>query len=398
MPVDASIYKNMGVPDIMGSVEKGMRLRDMLDDRRQKLDEREKKKAIEGAYKAGVVQNPDGTTSFNQDKTFGELLKASPEQGLAFQKQMQADRATKAKQDYEGLQISANLLGGVSDQPSWSVAREKAISLGLAAPNELPEAYDENLVRTYQGMALSALQRIGQQNKDRDFGFRQSEAERDQRNKDRDLGIKERELQAKKSGAIGQKLTKAQETVDSEFGKEYSQWTSGGSDAAKTELQKLRGVAQRLRDHKVTTGGLTGAFPDRMTADSVLSARADVQSTVMNSLRAILGAQFTEKEGDRIIKNTWNEADTTENNLARVERLIQNLEAQAVAKDAKAQYYEQAGTLSGFRAGDYASRGGGRGNTAQVPGGRGSSGSWGIDKANASSPQVFKTKDIDWAD
>lgn len=94
---------------------------------------------------------------------------------------------------------------------------------------------------------------------------------------------------------------------------------------------------------------MTGFWPDRMTSDDVLKARADVQSTVMNSLRAILGAQFTEKEGERIIKNTWNESDSTENNLARIERLVTDLESKANAKDAQSKYYEGNRTLSGYQ-------------------------------------------------
>ena len=80
--------------------------------------------------------------------------------------------------------------------------------------------------------------------------------------------------------------------------------------------------------------------------------RSDVQSTVMNSLRAILGAAFTEKEGERVIRNTWNEADTTANNISRLNRLVENLKAQADDKDQKVGFYEQnSGSLSGFQAG-----------------------------------------------
>ena len=202
-----------------------------------------------------------------------------------------------------------------------------------------------------------------------------------------------------KSRYTGTKLTKAQETVDREFGKEYSQWTSGGADKAKNEIEKLRLVAAGLRSGNVTTGGLTGFFPDRMTSNEVLSARADVNSTVMNRLRAILGAQFTEKEGERIIKNTWNEADSTQNNLVRLERLIQDLEAQAIAKDQKARYYENFGTLQGFKSGSNVAVREQRITPARGSAPRGSGGSFGMTEARAreASP-IFKTNQIEWAD
>lgn len=136
--------------------------------------------------------------------------------------------------------------------------------------------------------------------------------------------------------------------LDKDFAKDYNDWTSGGANTAQTEINKLKSVADSLKNREVTTGGMTGLLGDRLTSNNVLKARADVQSTVMNSLKAILGAQFTEKEGDRIIKNTWNEADSTENNLARINRLVGDLEAQARAKGAKGEYFQKYGTLSGF--------------------------------------------------
>lgn len=145
------------------------------------------------------------------------------------------------------------------------------------------------------------------------------------------------------------KPTPGQETVDKTFAKEYDSWSSGGASRALTEIDKLDAVAKALEKRTVTTGFLTGVFPDRITSDKVLSARSDVQSSVMSSLRETLGAQFTEKEGERVIKNTWNEADSTENNLARINRLVSNLRADAEAKAAKAKYFEQNGTLVGYR-------------------------------------------------
>lgn len=151
---------------------------------------------------------------------------------------------------------------------------------------------------------------------------------------------------------VGGKLTEGQKVVDKEFAKDYNDWTSGGAKNARSEINKLGNVISSLKEDKVSTGGLTGMFGDRVTSDEVLSARADVQSTVMNSLKAILGAQFTEKEGDRIIKNTWNESDSTQNNTARLEKLVGDLNNQASDKDLKARHYERNGSLASFKQGE----------------------------------------------
>lgn len=145
------------------------------------------------------------------------------------------------------------------------------------------------------------------------------------------------------------KSTDGEKVVDKEFAKEYNDWTSGGAESARNEIVKLRNVAESIRRGQVTTGGMTGMFPDIMTTKETLRARADVESTVMNSLKAILGTAFTEKEGQRIIKATWNESDTTENNLARIERLIVDLENKARAKDDKSMFFSKNGTLKGWK-------------------------------------------------
>lgn len=141
-----------------------------------------------------------------------------------------------------------------------------------------------------------------------------------------------------------------QKELDKQVAKEYQEWSSGGQKVAQSEIGKLKNVIQDLRSEKVTTGGLTGMFPDQLTSNKILGARADVQSSVMGSLRQLLGAQFTEKEGERVIKNTWNEADSTENNIDRLERLANDLESKAIDKSNKARYFQQNNaTMKGYK-------------------------------------------------
>jgi hypothetical protein len=139
-------------------------------------------------------------------------------------------------------------------------------------------------------------------------------------------------------------LTPGQKKVDQDFAKDYNDWTSGGAKNTQSEINKLKSVSANIKKGKVTTGGFTGMFGDRLTSNDVLQTRSDIQSTVMNSLKSILGTAFTEKEGERVIRNTWNEADSTENNLERIDRLVADLENQARDKQEKASYYEQAGS------------------------------------------------------
>lgn len=146
------------------------------------------------------------------------------------------------------------------------------------------------------------------------------------------------------------KSNAGQKELDKQAAKEYQDWSSGGDKIARNEIGKLASVVDKLKNNKVTTGGLTGLFPDQLTSNNILSARADVQSSIMGSLRALLGAQFTEKEGERVIKNTWNEADSTENNVKRLSRLVEDLHNKANDRTQKAKYFESTkGTLRGYK-------------------------------------------------
>lgn len=365
MPIDTSIYGNLQTPDFAGNIERGLRMRDLMD-------QRKKQTAIRDAYQKGTSLGPDGKLVVDRGLTIKSLYEVSPEDAIQAEDRFAQQDAAKAKGTREQLEQTLGnmkraheIFAAAKDQESWDQASNIVSSLGLMKREQISPVYDEKQQSFLANLFRTGTERLQQEQAERGWAFKENEALRDQRNKELDRGLKREEMYGKT--AAGPKLTKAQEVVDSEFGKEYAGWTSGGRDSAYSEIEKLRTVANNLKNSNVTTGGLTGVLPDRMTSNAVLQARADVQSTVMNSLRAILGAQFTEKEGERIIKNTWNESDSTQNNLARVNRLVADLEAKAAAKDAKSQFYEEVGSLRGYKAGQSVA---GRRQPVMTPGNR----------------------------
>lgn len=142
-----------------------------------------------------------------------------------------------------------------------------------------------------------------------------------------------------------------QQSLDKEFAKEYNEWAmKGGRTGAYIEIKKLGDVAERLKTGEVKTGGTRGMLHDRLEDPKLIAARADITSTIMESLRKILGAAFTEKEGQRVIAATWNEADTTENNHKRVQRLTEFLTQKAKALDAASEHFASNNlSLEGFK-------------------------------------------------
>lgn len=151
----------------------------------------------------------------------------------------------------------------------------------------------------------------------------------------------------------GIKPTKAQEAVDSQYGKEYVEFLQGGAADAKKALDELSDVLSQLESPggPAMTGPVMGMLPNSIktiTNPEAMAAQETVESTVQRSLRVILGAQFTKEEGERLIARAYNPSLGEEENAKRVRRLFDQLKQGFENKSAMARYYEENGTLRGF--------------------------------------------------
>lgn len=83
--IDASIYNNLRGVDLLGSFQRGMQIKDARDQKSLQEQDRQHKAEIQKAYQSGVIQNPDGTTSYDIKKTQGALgaLTGNPYAGEA---------------------------------------------------------------------------------------------------------------------------------------------------------------------------------------------------------------------------------------------------------------------------------------------------------------------------
>lgn len=146
--------------------------------------------------------------------------------------------------------------------------------------------------------------------------------------------------------------TPAQKAVDTAYAKDYADFTAGGGFAdAQKNVAELRGAVAELRKGGVT-GPIIGNTPKQilqLTNPRAVDVRERIEQTVQRSLRPILGAQFTEKEGERLISRAFNPALDDKTNADRVERLLGALENALTAKQAAAAYFEANGTLKGFK-------------------------------------------------
>lgn len=147
-------------------------------------------------------------------------------------------------------------------------------------------------------------------------------------------------------------LTPAQKAIDTKFAEEYTQFkTAGGYADVQKGINQLNESLKALKSSDSLSGPVAGSIPDsvlKFTNPKAISVREQVEEVVQRNLRLVLGAQFTEKEGERLIARSYNPNLDEAENAKRLSRLITQIQGAAQAKMDAIKYYEENGTLAGF--------------------------------------------------
>jgi hypothetical protein len=164
---------------------------------------------------------------------------------------------------------------------------------------------------------------------------------------------------------LADNLSPGEKRVDQTFAKTYEDFIlSGGAadfDKNLAQLQKVEknlsagrkvGDTQNTGKQQNLTGPLLGMTPDWIGAyvnPEAVDARQKVEEIVQRNLRIILGAQFTQKEGENLIARAYNPSLSEEKNAVRLRALISSMEKMKQAKMRATDYFEQNGTMKGFK-------------------------------------------------
>jgi hypothetical protein len=147
----------------------------------------------------------------------------------------------------------------------------------------------------------------------------------------------------------------APKKIDEKFADQFIDWTVGGgfSDVQKS-LTQLESAASKLETapEGSITGkviGVTSPAILKLTNPEATATKESVEEIVQRNLRLILGAQFTEKEGERLIARAYNPALSQQENARRVRLLQQQIFEAAKAKQDAVEYYNQNGTIYGWQ-------------------------------------------------
>jgi hypothetical protein len=181
MAIDSSIYSQIQTPDIIGSVDRGLKMRDLLD-------ERQKNQSIKQAFTKGVSVGPDGMPKQDLGLTANELLKGGyGQEAMTIMSEKAKQDSASVESQLKKLEFSTRLLSGVKDQASWDQAKAVGAQYNLDMSKE-PAQYDPNYVNSRMAMGLTAKDQIENQWKAKEFG------------------LKEREIKAKEVEAAGKKI------------------------------------------------------------------------------------------------------------------------------------------------------------------------------------------------
>ena len=151
----------------------------------------------------------------------------------------------------------------------------------------------------------------------------------------------------------GLNLTAGQKKVDENYATQYFEYMKGSADTEK-QLDQLGLALNTLQTSK--DGSITGRRVAALDAAGKLAyvdpeAQAvydQVTEVVQRNLRLVLGAQFTEKEGERLIARAYNPALGQEENARRVKALMTQIQTAHQSQKQMAQYFRDNGTLQGY--------------------------------------------------
>lgn len=132
-----------------------------------------------------------------------------------------------------------------------------------------------------------------------------------------------------------------EDTMNAEAAKEVTKYLLTNRNTLTSNLSELDDVQARYASGEAKTGGLLGTLnfekPREIWDKKNLAAERDVERLVQQSLKAILGAQFAQKEAQQLFKRTIDPSADTEVTKQRLRWLKASLSKRMNNMDAVAQ-------------------------------------------------------------
>ena len=147
---------------------------------------------------------------------------------------------------------------------------------------------------------------------------------------------------------------KARQKQDETFAVKDLEWQTNDRATVYNNIANVRNALNVLQSGENVSGLDVGLLKDYDWLQSGIfpaaaNFKADIRDIVFQGLREKLGAQFTEREGDRLVAAAFNQNLSEEDNYARVQRLLDASMMVYEAKEGMSQYFNEFGTLDGYQ-------------------------------------------------
>ena len=154
-------------------------------------------------------------------------------------------------------------------------------------------------------------------------------------------------------GSAALDLTPGEKKIDENYATQYFEYMKGSADTEKQidQLGLALNTLQTTKDGSITgrrVAALDSAGKLAYVDPEAQKVYDQVTEVVQRNLRLVLGAQFTEKEGERLIARAYNPALGQEENARRVKALMTQIKTAHESQKQMARYFKDNGTLRGY--------------------------------------------------
>jgi len=150
-------------------------------------------------------------------------------------------------------------------------------------------------------------------------------------------------------------LTPSQKKFAEEAGKGAFEWDQGGRQGAQENIQKFSGVLDGLASGQVDTRTLSEFVPfggdwwRSAMNPTGQQALDNIRGVIFQGLRETLGAQFTEKEGERLVNAAYNPKLGEAENIQRLRPALNRMRAVFQAKENLTQHIINGGDIRDYQ-------------------------------------------------
>jgi len=149
----------------------------------------------------------------------------------------------------------------------------------------------------------------------------------------------------------GLDLTAGEEKADQAFANKAVAWKGGEKQQAESNIQNLENKIALLGKGANVSGPQYAFIPEGLmpvVAPGSTAFKDEISDIVFQSLRSTLGAQFTQREAERLINATFNQDLEEKYNLPRLQRLLAKTKSIYNGKQSEMDFYTDTGTLKGY--------------------------------------------------